>query len=161
MNKVKAISRLKPLPNELLIKLYQVYVVPVMDYADIVWQVKTDKLDNFCNRMIKKVLHSRYSAINTLLPSARCCFHLAIYAYKVLNHLCPVYLENSIKYTSDVVKRTSGRNRFRAYVPQINNNYGKSSIYYRSVGVWNTLKSDLYQFTQLKYFKSYYKLHCF
>ena len=46
-------------------------------------------------------------------------------------------------YATSVTGRV-GRNAHRLFVPQINTNYGKQSLYYRGATLWNALPMALH-----------------
>ena len=58
-------------------------------------------------------------------------------------------------YSTSVTGR-EGRNPHRLFVPRINTEYGRRSLYYRGTTMWNALPTALYDATSLTQFKSNY-----
>jgi len=46
-----------------------------------------------------------------------------------------------------------GRNAHQLFVPQINTNYGKQSLYYRGATIWNALSTALCDISSFAQFK--------
>jgi len=57
-------------------------------------------------------------------------------------HGAPVYLHNMFANATSITGRV-GRNAHRLFVPQINTNYGKRSLYHRRATIWNVLPTAL------------------
>ena len=53
--RIYSILRLRPLSYKILLLLYKSYVLPTMDYGDIVWQYLKNSLDSFSMRMLRKL----------------------------------------------------------------------------------------------------------
>ena len=85
-------------------------------------------------------------------------FHVAVFAFKVLNNLTPPYLYDSLKYTHAVTKRTR-KNKFQVFLPSVQTNFAKSGFYFQSVCIWNGLDGELCSCTSVKSFKTLYLLN--
>jgi len=57
-------------------------------------------------------------------------------------HGAPVYLHNMFAYATSITGHV-GRNAHRLFVPQINTDYGKRSLYHRRATIWNALPTAL------------------
>ena len=150
--------RLRPLPSQLLFKLYRAFISPIYEYCDIVWQpplIYTRQLDNFHKRIMQKIKANSVMVQST--PSIRRTFHTALQVYKITNRLCPTYLYDTIKYAIEISKRPL-QNQHRLYVPSIRTNIGKDSFYYKCTQVWNHIKPVLYTSDSIRNFKNDYKL---
>ena len=92
-------------------------------------------------------------------PSVRRTFHIALQVYKITKKLCPNYLYQTVRYSTDVNNRGSLRNPHRLYVPAITN-FGKKCLffYFKCTQIWNRLSSSLYTSVSTLSFKSNYKL---
>ena len=160
--KMFALNRLKPLPDHLLSKLYQAFILPIFDYCDVAWAVSTSSLSKSLER-----LHSRFlrgiSVCNplvkiTLMERGR--FHTAIQVFKVLHKLCPTYLKDWFMYAEALTGR-NGRNKYRLFIPQIGSCIGKGSFYYRGAVLWNNLPPTLVNIDCISLFKTTFKqLYC-
>ncbi|XP_065895816.1 uncharacterized protein [Dysidea avara] len=132
--KIYSINRLKPPPTVRKL-LYQVYLLPILEYCDVVWQPtnasQTRRLERF---------HSKYislcndSSISGQSLTERRKFHTILQTYKVLHKLAPDYLHGIFEYAVNVTGRIS-RNAHCLFVPQLRTNYGKRSLYYRGVAI--------------------------
>ena len=153
--KIYSINRLKPPPTVRKL-LYQVYLLPILEYCDVVWQPtnasQTRRLERF---------HSKYislcndSSISGQSLTERRKFHTILQTYKVLHKLAPDYLHGIFEYAVNVTGRIS-RNAHRLFVPQLRTNYGKRSLYYRGTILWNALPAALYHASTLFQFRSSY-----
>jgi len=106
-------------------------------------------------------LHSRYtslctdSSISKYSLSERRKFHTTVQVYKILHRIVPAYLYNIFEYAINVTGRVN-RNAHRLFVPQVNTNYGKRSLYYRGTTMWNALPTAVYDSTTLTQFRNNY-----
>ena len=160
--KIACLRRLLPLPKPTILFLYKSYILSILDYCDCVWSSASTSLlkslDNIHYRFLKLVDRKN---ISPLCLSSRRQFHVSILTYKVLNGYCPEYLTGLVKYSSEVTGRSS-RNQFRAFVPYVRTNYGKSSFYFRATTIWNNIKVfPICNSDSLKKFKLLYKLNYF
>ena len=74
---------------------------------------------------------------------------------KVLNKSAPLYLHNVFAYATSVTGRVE-RNAHQLFVPQINNAYGRRSLYYHGTTIWNALPTALYNISLFVQFKCNY-----
>ena len=155
--RLRAISRLYPLPPHTISILYKAFVLPLMDYYDVVWGsaslTSLSILSRLHRRACKPMLH--YAPRWNLQDRRK--FHVALLTFKILHRLTPPFLFDTIKYTTSLTGR-QGRNEFRVYLPHARTNIGQSSFYFRTVQIWNDLKSSyIYLYTTAKSFKFAYK----
>ena len=105
--KFHALNRMKPLPDYLLSKLYQAFILPIFDYCDAVWAVTSTAIFKSLEH-----LHSRFllgisvcsSSIGLTLMERR-WFHTAVQVFKVLHRLCPAYLRDWFVYAEANTRR--------------------------------------------------------
>ena len=83
-------------------------------------------------------------------------FHIAIMVYKILHLLSPTYLQDTFKYTTTVTSHV-GRNSHRLFVLRVRTTYGKNSLFYIGMQVWNSLHASFYTAATLGQFKHLYK----
>ena len=133
---IHCLNHLCPLPAELLARLYHVFVLPILDYCDVVWAPSSVHHFKCLER-----LHSRFNSSpssNNLSTSVTITewrrFHAAIQMYKILHKLSPAV---------DITLCT-GRNIYRLFVPRVQTTLAKHSFYYRGPQIWNSLNRVLY-----------------
>jgi len=73
--------------------------------------------------------------------------------FKVLHNISPAYLRGLFLYATDITGYT-GQNPHRLYVPRVRTNYGKRSLKYRGIWIWNRLSVELHNATSVRQFKS-------
>ena len=134
------LCRLKPLPSNILLRLYKVYIVPMVDYCSISYQSCSTSLSKRLDSMHFKAIRLLTSSkvVQTSIPSspsARRSYLIAVQTYKILHNLAPSYLFSNVQYSeeSEPISQRSLRNKFRVHVPPINSNYGQNSFYFKSV----------------------------
>ena len=113
-SRIHAINRLKPLPGHLLIRLYRAFVMPILEYCDVVWtppKTLLDKLDSLHLRSMRQFGLSGASDVVHSRPSIRRRFHMSLQAFKIMHKTCPQYLHDTLVYSEDVTNR-SARNKF-------------------------------------------------
>ena len=79
-------------------------------------------------------------------------FHTATQIYRILHKLSPSYLHSTFSYAVSITGRT-GRNVHQLYVPSMDLNYGKRSLYYRGTTIWNSLPASVVETNSLNSFK--------
>ena len=146
------------MPAGLLAKLYRVFVLPILDYCDVVWT--PTPVQNF--KRLERI-HSKFNCIPSstdfltcVTLTERCRFHAAIQVFRVLHKFSPPYLSNVFQYAADVTLRT-GRNCYRLFVPRVRTTIARHSFYYRGVQIWNSLNPALYAARRLDRFKFLYQ----
>ena len=155
--KIYAINRLSPPPTVRKL-LYQAFILPILDYCNIVWAPTSASQTRRLER-----LHSKYISSCTLADSSilRCSlterrkFHSVMYIYKILKKLAPPYLNGVFDYAVNVTGRSS-RNPHRLFVPQINTNFGRRSLSYWGTTLWNALPPTLHDASTFTQFRSSY-----
>ena len=122
------------LSNELLGKLYCAFVLPLLDYCDVVWSPSSVQYFKKFER-----IHSKFCSLTPATQSFLCHtlaerrrFHTAILVYRTLriHRLSPAYLRETFQYTTTVTSHV-GRNSHRLFVPRVRTSYGKNSFYYK------------------------------
>ena len=84
------------------------------------------------------------------------------YGLQILYRLSPTYLQDTFKYTTTVTSHVD-RNSHRLFVPRVRTTYGKNSLFYIGMQVWNSLHASFYtaatlgQFKHLQLYKSNFK----
>jgi len=106
-------------------------------------------------------LHSRFLSFDstsfvfnfTLAECRRS--HTATHVYRILNKLSPPYLHPTFRYAVSVTGCT-GHNVHQLYVPAVHLIYGKRSLYYCGVTIWNSLPASFIETDSLNSFKLAY-----
>ena len=158
-SKLHCLYRLFPLPDGLMGKLYRTFVLPVLDYCDVVWSpssaVYSRKFERFHSKFCSLSSDSHGSLRHTLAERRR--FHTASVVYKILHQQSPSYLRETFRYAVDVTSR-AGRNVHNLLLPRVRTTYGKAGLYYKGIQIWNALDSSLYAAATFNEFKHLYKL---
>ena len=101
------------LQNRIL--FYNSYILPHLDYCCIIWgsfnSVSEDKLITCHKRAARIILDKDYNTPSTELFTylnwttfhERVLYQKTIAMYKIVNNICPDYLNNHIAYTSEFV----------------------------------------------------------
>ena len=159
--RLRCLYRLCPLPNELLGKLYCTFILPILDYCDVVWSPSSVQYFKRFER-----IHSKFCSLVPATQSFLCHtlaerrrFHTAIIVYKILHQLSPAYLRATFNYTTTVTSHV-GRNSHRLFVPRVRTIYAKNSLYYKGTQIWNLLNASLYAAATLGQFKHLNKYYC-
>ena len=131
-SKIYCLNRLRPLPIELLAKLYRVFELPILDYCDMVW---TPSSVQHFKRLER--LHSRFNSPPSSIDFSACLtlterrqYHAAIQVYRVLHKLSPSYLNATFHYVVDITSCT-GWNFYHLFVPRMRTTLAKHSFYFR------------------------------
>ena len=148
-------NRLNP-PSAVRKLLYQVYILPILDYCDVVWAPTNARQTKRLERLHSKCISTYMdSSVTRCSLTERRQFHTSIQIYKILHKLAPIYLHNMFNYAVNITGRVN-RNVHRLFVPRVNTNYGKRSLHYRGPAIWNVLSTALYSATTLTQFRSIY-----
>lgn len=151
------------LPHEARLLFYNSLILPIFDYADLIWGGKDNivlmnDLQILQNKAAKIILdrplHSSASnALSTLgwlnLEQRR-IYHRCIYIYKCVNGLT--------EHSLDIVTRGqihgyNTRNRDTLRLPTIKRNWGKQRTNYQAIKDWNDLHIDIRNASSLSIFK--------
>ena len=142
-----------PLSNTLLGRLYCAFILPILDYCDLVWSPSSVQYFKRFERV-----HSKFCSLLSDTQNFHCTlvecrqFHTTIMVYRTLHCLSPICLQDTFNYTTTVTSHI-GRNSYRPFVPRVRINYGKNSLYYTGTQVWNSLHASFYTAATLGQFK--------
>ena len=102
LNKVRSklfsINRLQPFPSKVKTLLYKTFILPVIDYCDVVYSAGLSKTNDTLEH-----LHRRFIISQSL--STRRHFHLVTQVFRAVNHLSPPYLWHSFQLAKEVTGR--------------------------------------------------------
>ena len=158
--KLYCINRLRPVSPKILRLLYQAYIMPILDYCDVVWSpcsaLYTRRLERVHTKFVSSLPASTFTVFDLKLSLIeRRTYHTAVQVFKILHELTPPYLHGMFRYASAVSGRV-GRNPLRLYVPSIRTNYGRGSLWYRGTIIWNNLSVHVTAAQSLAKFKTLY-----
>ena len=149
---LRRIKHLLPYNAHLL--YYKSLVLPILDYADMVWgdkdnAVLMNNLQVLQNKVAKLVLDkplysSTTDALNQLGWSnlkQRRHFHHCLYVYKCVNGITSQKLE--LSKTAMYIDSTCCKDHLR--LPSVKRNWGKQRTCYHAFNDWNASDSDLIQ----------------
>jgi len=105
LSRIHCLYRLNPVPDNLLDKLYCVFVLPIIDYCDVVWMPSFTLLFKRLERLHSKFSHSksptsRSSMAITLAEQRR--YQTATQGYRSLHKISPSYLHNTFHYAVEI-----------------------------------------------------------
>ena len=152
------------LPYNARLLYYNSLVLPIFDYADLVWgdkdnAVLMNNLQVLQNKAAKLVLNKPlYSSATDALSqlgwlnlNQRRHFHRCLYVYKCVNGITSHKLE--LSRNSDV-HRYNTRSKDHLRLPTVKRNWGKQRTCYHAFKDWNALDSDLKNSDTICQFKS-------
>ena len=90
--KLYSINRLKPLTINVMKLLYQVHILPIIDYCDTVWMPTNTGHSKRLEEDFIHVFHQfTGSSMCNLTLAEHCRFHTAMQVYNILTKLLPSY----------------------------------------------------------------------
>ena len=148
---LRRIRHLLPIRARLL--FYNGLVLPLFDYADMVWGDKNNvthmnNIQVLQNKAAKIILDQPlYSSasealakLNWITLERRRFYHRCIFIYKCING----YANHSMEFlTYGDVHRYNTRNRDKLRLPQTIRNWGKQRMCYHAISDWSTLSKDI------------------
>ena len=147
-------------------KLVLQLILPIMDYADVVYQTapKTNlhPLNTTFNRLCRFALDcpylthhcTMYENLNFLSPTARRQLHWLQFIFKCIHFNYPLYLKQYLDpFTSDYNLRHSAQIYFK--VPtKVSTSVGKKSFRFKAPTDWNNLPVQIRSITSFHQFKT-------
>ena len=164
--RIGAIRRVKHLlPLSARICLYNNLVVPLFDYADVIWGDKFNdtlmsQLQILQNRAAKLLLdRPKYSSASEALDilnmetlSSRRRQHRLVFLYKILNQL--VNFNFNLYYKSVDIHNYNTRNKENFRLPKTRTNWGRQTTLYSSASDWNDIPLHVRTSENIEKFKS-------
>ena len=132
LSRVHCFYHLNPIPNDLLGKLYRVFVLPILDYCDAVWTPSSTIHFKLLERLHIKFSNLWSTAYNSMsiALTERQCYLTAIQVFRTLHKISPSYVHNTFYYTVDITSRVAC-NAHHLFVPRVRTTLAKNSYYYR------------------------------
>jgi hypothetical protein len=170
----KCLGILRPLKFKLdrasLEKMYTSFVRPLLEYADVIWDVPDthrhvldvlDKVQNDAARLVTGATarcstERLYEEVGWEHLPQRRKFHRANTMYKVMNGLVPTYLQDLIPDRVQARTRYNLRNRNQRQVPLARLESYSQSFFPASTRTWNTLSEGTKASPSVKSFKHNY-----
>ena len=97
LSRVQCLYHLNPIPNDLLGKLYRVFVLPILDYCDIVGTPSSTIHFKQLERLRAKFSNLRSTACSSMsiTLTERRRYHTAMQVYRTLHRISPSYLHDT------------------------------------------------------------------
>ena len=169
--KLAVLRRIKPfLPKDTLITVYNTTILPLFDYAIIVWSSCGEKnlkrLQVLQNKAMRTILGAHYlthskdllKELKFMSIKDRIIFLSGCMVYKALNSLTPKYLSTKfvpIHLKHEHVTRSSSQGNLQTR--RFKTNYGKSMFDYQGSLIWNVICPHVRKNSTLSTFKKHLK----
>ena len=145
--------------------MYKSFILPIFDYADIIWDGCTEgqsmTLENLhleairiITGSVKGTSHQKLYAESglTSLKERRRTHRLIMY-FKIVNGFCPNYLQELLPPLASSVNPYHRRRPYERQVPPVRTELYKNSFFPRTTSDWNSLSDSLKSLTSLSDFK--------
>ena len=154
-NVIRKIHRInKFLPLKVKLTLYNTLIVPIFNYADIIWggcyKNQAKRIQVSQNFAVRSMLgKSKYDSgkealreLNLLNLENRRVVHESVFAHKGLNGNLPKNIQN--RYKKFLPKMSTRKSKYKKFnIPQHNLSKFKKSPLYRTILSWNKAPVDL------------------
>ena len=162
------------LPPKVLRNVYLSTFIPVVDYACTVWSnssIFNMKRIHRMEKMAARAISGNYDyihvrgdslleelALNTFEDRKK--YHLSLLIYKSIHGIAPHYLVNQVLFSYEVNQRNlRSLDNMILYLPKVNKNIFKNSLFYVGAQCWNTLPLYIKESTSVPCFKKHLKKH--
>jgi hypothetical protein len=151
--------------RDLCLMLYNVLVLPLFDYCDVVYSncntTEIIKLQRLQNRAAKLILQvpldtSTHEVINELkwfYLSERIFYHRCVFMYNCFNANFPDYISRTFS-VSDHGHNTRSSSRRDLQIPKCRTGSGQKTFAYQGVKAWNSLPDSTRNASTLNTFKT-------
>ena len=141
------------------------YVLSHMDYLNNVWgnttQENLNKLQRYQKHAARLVLDDWNSEssefvmkLDWLPIASHICHNKMVLVYKILNNMCPGYLNELLQYkTNTVYSMRSTVQKKKLVIPKVRCEVFKKSLRYSGPPIWNQLSNELHHIKSLTQFK--------
>jgi len=166
--KTSRLARLrKSLNDSIMMKIYQAFIQPSIDYALTVWGTtctnnlgKIQRLQNYAARIIKR----NFDYINVrgldlvkelgwMNIKQRIMYFQILLMFKSIHGLAPDYLVNNVIMDIEISEVSTRRHGMNLYVPFPDSEFHKNILFYRGAKLWNDLPSELKDCHSIERFK--------
>lgn len=167
--KLSQLSRLRNnVPSDILRKIYNSGIQPIIDYALTVWGTtinvninRVQRLQNYAARIISR----NFDYINTrgidlvkflgwMSVKQRFLYFQILLMFKCIHGHAPVYLLNNITLESEISNVNTRRHPLDLYIPIPVNEFHKKILFYRGAKAWNNLPGEIRNITNFNAFKN-------
>lgn len=147
--------------------MYKSFILPHFDYADIIWDNCTETLCNSLEKLhlegIRIVLGSVKGTSHASLyrESGLCCLkerrkrHKLIQFHKMINNLCPPYLQNLTPPLISTINPYPRRKPFERRAPACKTELYKNSFIPSATNLYNELPNEIQSSSSLSLLKKY------
>ena len=142
------------LPKIVMLQFYNVYILPLFNYCDVVWNSCTqeqalclEQLQNYASRVIlKKQKSTSATWIRDQLswPSlqARRSTHISTQVFKACNNLGPGYLSSLLQSCTKSHHSTRSSTLGNLQLPQPTSEFSKKAFTFFGAKTWNCLTTE-------------------
>jgi len=169
--KIAVLRRIKPfLPKDALKTIYNTTILPLFDYANIVWSSCGEKnlkrLQVLQNKAMRTILGAHYlthskdllNELNFMSIRDRIIYLNGCMVYKALNDQTPEYLSSKfIPIHSKHTYRTRSSSQGNLQTKRFKTNYGKATFHYQGSLTWNVICPQVRKNPSLNAFKKHLK----
>ena len=171
--RLNLLRRLKnTLPQELLIKIYKTYMLPILDYGCTIWGLSSDqniakiqKIHNLIGRIITgnfDFINARGLEIVQKLGwqtfRERRDYLICNLVFKCIHGMSPNYLSDNFNSLKDIgIRNTRGSDELNLYTPLPKIEMFRHSLCYAGAQLWNNLPDDIKMCRSIFSFKKKYK----
>ena len=151
---------------ETRLSLYKSLILPIFDFSDTVYNCLSQKdsasLQKLQNCAMRWILHSdhlepiknMHATLHLSLLNIRRSWHSLNETYKIINGICPAYLNDMFTYVAVVHERTTRSTAQNLlYVPRCRLECSKRNFKVRASIDWNKLPDDVKSAPSLEHFK--------
>ena len=157
VGRIRMLGKLRPLVGqEMSLSLYHSLILPVLDYADVVYDCLTaknchelQKLQNGALRIVQYAdKHTRTRKLHEdskmMYLTDRCKMHTCNEMYKIVNKLAPECIVNKFALLRDVsAVNTRAAQQNNLVVPHVSLESSKRNFIYRGPCYWNMVDLDI------------------
>jgi hypothetical protein len=164
------LSMLRPLKMKVdrvsLEQMYKSFVRPLLEYADVVWDIPSnknlkDKIENVqikAARIVSGAIErsnraNLYQELGWVKMETRRLRHGLTLFYKIMTEQAPRYLIDNVPATVGDMTHYNLRNRDNLQYPRAGTDYYNNSFYPRVVKAWNLLSNNIKVATSVSSFK--------
>ena len=147
--------------------MYKSFILPLFDYADIIWDSCTETQSNILENLhldaIRTIIggvrgtshHKLYEESGFSSLKERRKIHKLVTFKKITLGLCPQYLSNILPPLMSSVNPYHRRNPNQRQIPRCRTETLRKSFFPSTVDLWNSLPEDIQQTSSISAFKRY------
>ena len=149
--------------------MYTSFILPHLDYGDVIW-------DNCTLKLSTKLEEIQLDALRTITGTVRGTSHAILYResgfpllkerrrrhkltlyFKILNNMTPIFLSKLVPPLISEVNPYHRRRQFDRRIPKCKTELYKKSFFPSTTNLWNSLPQNMQTSTSISQFKSFLK----